>query len=58
LPKYARQAVKTHQKPVARFFNDRHRKALLRQAKRQGAANHSAADDNDICCMNCHGYYP
>jgi hypothetical protein len=40
LPKYARQAVKTHQKPVARFFNDRHRKALLRQAKREGAANH------------------
>ena len=40
------------------FFYHRYRKPVLRQPQRQRAADHSAADDGDICCMNCHGNYP
>ena len=45
-------------RPLILASTSRYRKALLRQAKREGAANHPPADDDDICCMNCHGYYP
>lgn len=41
-----------------RFLKHRHGKSLLRQPQRQGAADHAAAHDGDICCVNCHGYYP